>query len=89
MTKAELLRRHYEIQQAALNEIAEMIALQYGMDNQGCDLLITRIDDVAAYARQVDLFNPHNRPGDTDFIEKYDPQRDIRLQCKLSGPWVE
>jgi len=77
-----LLRKHYEIQQTALNEIAELIALRDARPYSAlaAEELLSKIDDIAAFARQTDLFNPHNRPGDADFIRKYDPNRDIASQ---------
>ena len=53
----EIFRKHYSLQQEALNEIKDIIATA---DNIGksAEECLQEIDDIAAYASQVDLLNP-------------------------------
>lgn len=82
LTKQEILLKHYDIQQTALNEIKEMIAL-FDMNTMNEQELLRKIDDVAAYASQVDLTNPHGQEDAYAYIAAlpYDPARDIASQA--------
>jgi len=81
MNQDETIRKHYELQQTALNEISELIALQ---DEKGLSSgeLVEAIDLITGYAAQVDLFNPHTKPEDLQFLSTYNPNVDVLIQAR-------
>lgn len=70
-----LLEKHYDLQQSALNEIAEEIALFEGDSVRELVGLVDRIDDIAAKVRCVCLLNPNGIERSRDTVEQMEWDR--------------
>jgi hypothetical protein len=79
-----LLKKHYGIQQNALNEIAELIAMCDGDWAPGD--LIEKIESVADAARQFDLLNPHSNEAAQAWVESLEY---LEPRCELPPVVIE
>jgi hypothetical protein len=67
----DLLHKHYRVMLAALNDIKDVINTDPCTYTQGAtvadfEAVLRKIEDIAGQASTVDLFNPHNRPGEAE-----------------------